>query len=82
MLKIKFQVFLLLFGIGFLFHSCGSSEWSGSEKDRLTKRCRDEGGSKSYCKCYLKNAMKAFPNAKDMEDLDFETSVELSINCE
>tara|TARA_B110000046_G_C12961418_1_gene384745 strand:+ start:1048 stop:1296 length:249 start_codon:yes stop_codon:yes gene_type:complete len=76
------NILTLIFGIGLLLVSCSNSEWNAIDQKKLMKQCTDEGGSKSYCKCYLKNAMKAYPNAKDMEDLDFEASVELSLECE
>ena len=82
MFRMKLQIVVFLFSFGLLLVSCGNKEWRSIDQNKLMKRCMTEGGSKSYCKCYLKNAMAAYPNAKDMNELDFEESVELSINCE
>ena len=62
--------------------SCGESKWKKKDRDDLKKRCLVEGGSRSYCNCYLENAMAAYPNAQDVYDLSFEEAVELSLNCE
>lgn len=80
MYRTKFSIVTLFFGI--LLFSCSNAEWSSVDQNRLLDRCLAEGGTKSYCKCYLKNAMKAYPNPRDMDNLDFEASVELSIDCE
>jgi len=77
-----FQNGLYVFGVSIVLTACGGDPWTGAEKDRLVDRCREEGGSRSYCKCYLKNAMESYPNADDVEELDFESAVELSIGCE
>lgn len=78
----KWHKIVLILGIGILLAGCSNAEWNKADKDKLMERCMSEGGAKSYCKCYLSNAMKAYPNAKDVEELDFEAAVELSINCE
>lgn len=75
------SLFIALSSVLLLF-SCGQSQWSKDDQDKLLKRCISEGGSKSYCKCYLENAMNEYPNAEDMETLDFESAVELSLGCE
>lgn len=62
--------------------ACGGSEWSRKDQRKLLDRCRAEGGSSSYCKCYLSKAMEQYPNADDVETLDFESAVELSIDCQ
>jgi hypothetical protein len=62
--------------------ACSDSNWSKQDKDTVYERCRQEGGSRSYCNCYLKNAMEKFENPAAMEDIDFETAFELSLNCE
>lgn len=69
--------FSLVFGVT----SCTTGDWSKEEKDKLVDRCRNEGGSRSYCNCYLNAAIKAYPNPEDMEELSFEEAVELSIQC-
>ncbi len=83
-MQMKFQKYLLVLALLFLatLNSCSSSEWDNADQDELIDRCKAEGGSKSYCKCYLKNAMEKFPNADDMDEIQFETAVELSLNCE
>jgi len=63
------------------FFSCGSSTWTSEQRSNLLDRCDAEGGSRSYCNCYLENAMQAYPNAADMDEIDFETAVELSLDC-
>ncbi len=82
MFRMKSYSIALILGLGVLAVSCANEEWSSVDQNKLLDRCLAEGGTKSYCKCYLSNAMKAYPNAKDMDDLDFEASVELSIDCE
>jgi len=77
----SFYTSLILFTFTVLFQACGESEWDSEDQKALVKRCLAEGGSKSYCKCYLKNAMETYPDAEDMEDLDFESAVELSVDC-
>lgn len=73
---------------GFLFlltvtlSACGDAEWDSKDKNALLDRCQSEGGTKSYCKCYLENAMKEYPNAEDMDEIDFESAVELSLGCD
>lgn len=66
----------------FIAVACGNGEWDRAEQRKLLDRCEAEGGSSSYCKCYLKNAMEQYPNAEDIETLDFESAVELSIDCQ
>lgn len=67
--------------VALISFSCGSSNWTKADRDQLKERCLSEGGSRSYCNCYLENAMKAYPNAEDMENISFEQAVELSLNC-
>lgn len=61
--------------------ACRSNSWSRQDKKALLKKCRAEGGSKSYCKCYLDTAMDNYPVVNDMDKIDFETAVELSLKC-
>ncbi len=74
---IKTPILTLMIG----FYSCGSSTWTADQKSNLRDRCEAEGGSSSYCDCYLENAMETYPNAEDMDELDFESAVELSLDC-
>ncbi len=78
----NWKYIVLSIGIGCTVFSCSSAEWSKKDKDALKKRCLQEGGSRSYCKCYLKNAMKVYDNADEMKDISFEEAVELSLNCD
>lgn len=75
------SVFIILLASLFLVASCSHSAWSGPQKKELVKRCKAEGGSSAYCNCYLENAMKLYPNPEDMNEIDFESAVELSLNC-
>lgn len=68
--------------VGFIANACGGNEWSRKDQRKLLDRCEAEGGTSSYCKCYLKNAMEQYPNAEDVETIDFESAVELSIDCQ
>lgn len=82
MLRMKCLNIIIVLAIGTLLSACGNDEWNKTDQNKLLKRCMDEGGAKSYCKCYLSKAMEAYPSAKEVDDLDFEAAVELSINCE
>ena len=62
--------------------ACGTGEWARADQRKLLDRCAAEGGSSSYCNCYLKNAIEQYPNAEDIETLDFESAVELSMDCQ
>ena len=66
----------------FLLSACSSAEWPREDRNNLLDRCEEEGGTSSYCKCYLKNAMEKYPDPESMETIDFEEAVELSIGCE
>jgi len=67
---------IVLFTVG-----CSAENWKKDDQDKLLKRCLAEGGTKSYCKCYLENAMEKYPDATAMDNLDFESAVDLSIDC-
>ncbi len=76
---LKFPIaFLLILGLT----GCNSDSWSASEKNEFLEGCREEGGSKAYCKCYLEKTMAHTPVAEEAEKLSFETKVELSKDCE
>ena len=81
MIRVRGVYPILLVMLTVWFSSCSSDGWSRKEKSKLIDRCRVEGGSRSYCKCYLENAMNTYPAAEDMEDIEFEKAVALSINC-
>lgn len=79
------RIKIRLFGLFILTMSlaaCGGNDWSRKDQRKLLDRCRAEGGTSSYCKCYLVHAMEQYPNAEDVETLDFESAVELSIDCQ
>ena len=62
--------------------ACSGSPWSRADRNALIKRCRAEGGTRSYCNCYLEKAMEKFPHAADMETISFEDAVDLSLDCQ
>lgn len=74
-------IFSLLTFISITLLACSDSEWSSEDKGKLIDRCRAEGGTRAYCNCYLENAMEKYPIASEMDQMDFETAVELSLEC-
>ena len=80
--KNRIRLTLICLFTGLILTSCANSEWSSDDQNKLLDRCQNEGGNRSYCKCYLKNAMEEYPNAEDIDEIDFESAVELSIDCE
>ncbi len=75
--NILFLVLILLFSF-----SCSNQSWTKDEKNENIFKCREEGGSKKYCECFIEVLMEKYPIAADVEKLDFETKVELSKGCE
>jgi len=80
------MVMLRLF-IGFILliasvTACSGGPWPKGDQEKFMSDCKDEGGEKSYCSCYLENVMEKYPNVSDFEKMDFETAVELSKDCE
>ena len=73
---------ILIFTLLAITSACAEKEWSKSEKDKVYDQCRQEGGSRSYCNCYLNNVMEKFHDPDELEEVDFETAYELSLNCE
>ncbi len=65
-----------------LLSACGSGPWPAEKQDEFLDGCAEEGGSSSYCRCYLDQVMERFPNPADAEKIDFETAVELASKCE
>jgi hypothetical protein len=61
--------------------ACSNSPWTKTEKTEFIDACMNEGGSKSYCKCYMENVMQQYPIKEDANQLDFETKIELSKDC-
>ena len=62
--------------------SCSNSNWPKSKQNEFLEVCFNEGGSKDYCNCYLTEMMNYCPIAEEVEQIDFETKVEIAENCE
>ncbi len=62
--------------------SCKSNNWSKTNQNEFLRICFDEGGSKDYCNCFLNEMMNYCPIADEVEQIDFETRVEISENCD
>jgi hypothetical protein len=69
------------FGLCLFFASCSGGTWPAADQEKFRDECAAEGGSRSYCKCYLDNVMERYPNVSDAEKMDFETAVELANEC-
>jgi hypothetical protein len=69
---------VLLFG----HVSCSGDTWTSDQQDTFLRECDSEGGSGSYCKCYLEKVMEKYPNHADSKNLDFESAVEMAKSCE
>lgn len=65
-----------------LLASCSNDSWTSKEKDTFFTGCINEGGAKNYCECYMEKVMEKNPIAEDVNDLDYETKIELSKDCE
>jgi len=74
----KSKAYISLF---LLLTACSTSPWSKTEKSEFIDACMTEGGSKSYCKCYMENVMQQYPIKEDAKQLDYETKIELSKDC-
>jgi hypothetical protein len=72
---------IVFISIFILLVSCSTTPWSKTEKSEFINACMNEGGSKSYCKCYMENVMQEYPIKEDANQLDFETKIELSKDC-
>lgn len=78
-IRLKF-VLMILWSV--ICAGCSESSWTKAEQDAFLEGCDDEGGKSSYCQCYMEKVMKLYPNYADSKNLDFETAVELSNQCE
>jgi len=76
-MKILFVLCIVIFSV-----SCSSGPWSDDEKSEFKSGCINEGGTTNYCDCYLENVMTDYPIAEDFNDIDYETKIELSKDCE
>lgn len=65
----------------FLCFSCQNDNWTKAEKKEFVQSCREEGGSKDYCECFMNNVMTNYPIASDASNFDFEDKIELSKDC-
>ena len=64
-----------------LLVSCAEGNWTKDDQNNFVHNCREEGGAKDYCECYMTNVMLEYPIAEDAETIDFEVKIELSKNC-
>lgn len=62
--------------------SCSSGPWPEADQDKFKNECKAEGGTKSYCTCFLENVMNKYPNVSDVDKMEFEMAVELAKDCE
>ena len=76
-MKVLFSIFLLA-----VITSCSSDNWTSKQKDIFFTGCIHEGGLKKYCECYMEKVMQKNPIADDANDMDYETKIELSKDCE
>lgn len=76
-----FCVNLLILCFVFMFTGCAEENWSEQDQNEFVEACEEEGGKKSYCKCFMKNAMDRFPISDDADNMSFEEAVELSKDC-
>jgi hypothetical protein len=86
MLHLKFNHaiagFMVLSVLLFTFISCSGDTWTPDQQETFLDECDSEGGSGSYCKCYLEKVMEKYPNYADSKNLDFESAVEMAKSCE
>lgn len=61
--------------------ACSNSPWTKQEKKQFINACMNEGGSKSYCNCYMENVMSEYPIKEDANNMDFESKIEFSKDC-
>jgi len=61
--------------------ACQNDNWSSSEKKEFLTNCVQEGGTDGYCDCFLEKMMIFCPIAEEFNQIDYETKVELSNNC-
>ncbi len=73
---------LLLVLAVFIVSSCSSEAWNKEEQGTFIDECIEEGGSKSYCTCFMNKTMEEYPIYEDSKEIKFEEAVELSKNCD
>ena len=75
--------FLIACFLVFSCFSCNSDPWSNDEKNIFIDECREEGGDKSYCHCYLEKTMEYSPIAEEADRIAFEVKIEstLGVYC-
>lgn len=74
--------FVICILLSFTLVACNGDTWTSEQQDIFLKECSAEGGSGSYCKCYLEKVMEKYPNHADAKNLDFESAVEMAKSCE
>jgi len=67
--------------VSFNVVGCNSGNWPDQEQNKFKEECKAEGGSNSYCSCFLENVMIKYPNVSDFDQMEFEMAVELSKDC-
>lgn len=72
----------LLLGVFAISVGCSDGAWPETDQEKFKNECKDEGGSKSYCSCFLENVMNKYPNVSDVDKMEFEMAVELAKDCE
>lgn len=71
----------LLYCFVFFLIACSNDPWTRDEKSEFKTACREEGGSKKYCKCLMKNTMSEYPRYEEAKNTSFEEMVELAKEC-
>ena len=72
----------LLLGVFAISAGCSDGSWPEADQEKFKNECKAEGGSKSYCSCFLENVMNKYPNVSDVDKMEFEIAVELAKDCE
>lgn len=80
--KVLFGTVVAGFTAAMFFTSCSGSSWSQEERDTFLNECDTEGGSDSYCQCYMEKVMEKYPKHEDSKKMDFESAVEMAKSCE
>lgn len=71
----------VLFVFSALLVGCSNGTWPEVDQTKFKDECKAEGGTNSYCSCFLENVMTKYPNVSDADQMEFETAVELSKDC-
>jgi hypothetical protein len=76
---VKIGVPIIIFAICV---GCSNGSWPEADQEKFRKACKAEGGTSSYCSCFLENVINKYPNVSDADKMEFEMAVELSKDCE